>query len=129
MALSGEDKKRRKFSFRTYPSVNPWLAFLGTVPVLVSIIVFGVLPASLTIVMSFTDYDGNWATADFVGLKNYFNFFTVLKTDVFSYLWTTLKYALFTILPLQILAVSAALLVNKNFFGRSFFRSLFFMPN
>ena len=124
-----QDKKRKRFRFRTYPSVNPWLAFLGTVPALASIIIFGVLPASLTIIMSFTDYDGNWATTEFVGIENFLNFFTVLKTDVFSYLWTTLKYALFTIIPMQILAISAALLVNRNFFGRSFFRALFFMPN
>lgn len=120
---------KKKKSFRTYPSVNPWLAFLGTVPALLSIIIFGVLPACTTIAMSFTDYDGNWATADFVGLKNFVNFFTVLRTDVFTYLWNTFRYALFTIIPLQILAIGSALLVNKNFFGRSFFRALFFLPN
>lgn len=121
--------KKKKKSFRTYPSVNPWLAFLGTVPALLSIIVFGVLPACTTIVISFTNYDGNWQTAEFVWFKNYVNFFTVLRTDVFTYLWNTLKYALFTIIPLQILAIGSALLVNKNFFGRSFFRALFFLPN
>ena len=89
-----QDKKHKRFRFRTYPSVNPWLAFLGTVPALVSIIIFGVLPASLTIIMSFTDYDGNWATTDFVGIKNFLNFFTVLKTDVFSYLCKAEQYAL-----------------------------------
>ena len=120
---------KRKKGFRTSPSVNPWLAFCGTIPALLSIIIFGVLPACTTIAMSFTDYDGNWATAEFVGLENFVNFFTVLRTDVFSYLWNTLRYALYTIIPMQILAISAALLVNRNFFGRSFFRALFFLPN
>ena len=121
-------RARKRWKFKTYPSVNPWWAFLAVVPALISIVVFGVLPALLTVVMSFTDYDGIWQEANFVLFKNYINFFTVLKGEVFGYLWNTFRYALMTVIPLQVLAIGSALLVNGSFRGRSFFRALFFMP-
>lgn len=124
--MTGEVKRRKRF--KTYPSVNPWCAFLATVPALVSIIIFGVLPAMLTVTLSFTDYDGVWEGVEFVWFENYGNFFTVLRGEVFSYLWNTFRYALMTIFPLQILAIGSALLVNQSFRGRGFFRALFFMP-
>lgn len=123
-----EKTQKKRSKFRTFPSVNPWSAFVGTIPALLSIVIFGVVPAMLTVTMSFTDYDGVWTGVRFVGLENFVNFFTVLRTDVFTYLWNTVRYALFTIFPLQFIAIGAALLVNRSFKGRGFFRALFFLP-
>ncbi len=126
-------EKKRRFDLnrwqRSSLAVKPWVAIVGTIPALVMIVLFGLIPAMVNVVVSFTNYNGLVETMKFVGLRNYVEFFTVIGRDVLPAFWTTIKYALITVIPLQILAIGSALLVNNRVKGRNFFRALYFMPN
>ncbi len=103
---------------------------LCVLPTILSIVLLGVLPALLNVVLSFTDFDGNYAGFKFVFLDNYINFFTILGTDVSKAFGTTFRYMALMILPLQVIALGAALLVNsQKIKGKGFFRAIFFLPS
>lgn len=124
---------KRKRSFLAYMRTSPYLGalwpMLGVLPLVIVLLLFSVYPAILNVVMSFTNYNGIWSQAEFVGMKNYVNFWTVLGSDVLPSFWVTIKYCLMLVLPLQVLALGAALLVNMKFRGSNFFRAVYFMPS
>lgn len=114
---------------RTSPVIGSFWPIVGVLPLLIVLILFSVYPAVLNVVMSFTDYNGVWSGVEFVGLKNYKNFWTILGPEVLPAFWVTIKYCLMMVLPLQALALGAAVLVNMNFRTSNFFRAVFFMPS
>ena len=104
-----------------YAFITPWLLgliFLTLVPLL-----FGFL-------ISMTNYDGlNLPTAKFVGLQNYTRAFTSDKTMVSFSLERTLIWAALN-LPLWMgLSFLLALILNQDVKGRSFFRTLYYLPS
>lgn len=133
MTEQSDRPKSKKFSLvrwqRSTLAVKPWVAIAGTVPALVMIIVFSLVPALVNVVVSFTNYNGVIEGMRFIGFSNYRDFFTVIGRDVFPAFWVTIKYALITVIPLQIFSIGSALLVNKKIHGKNFFRALFFLPN
>lgn len=100
--------------------LSPFLLFFG---------VFLIFPIFYSFYLSFfgspTDY--SLANLDFVGLANY----KKILVDV-QFWWSlgvTALYGLISI-PLGIIAaLSLALLLDNKLFGKSFFRSAFFLPN
>ena len=114
---------------QTYKSINPVQAVAATIPAIAGIVLMCLIPAVLNIVISFTDYNGVWERTAFVGLENYINFFTALREDVFDAFKNTLIYAALVVLPLQVVALGAALLVNIKSRLSNFFRAVYFMPN
>lgn len=124
-------KDRKSFFkyMRTSPCVNSFWPLMGVLPLVIVLLLFSVLPAILNVVMSFTNYNGIWEAAEFVGLKNYKNFWTILGPEVLPAFGVTIKYCLMMVLPLQVLALGAALLVNMKFRGSNFFRAIYFMPS
>jgi ABC-type sugar transport system permease subunit len=100
--------------------LSPFLLFFG---------VFLIFPIFYSFYLSFfgspTDY--SLANLDFVGLSNYFR----IAGDM-QFWWSlgvTALYGLMSI-PLGICAsLALALLLDNKLFGKSFFRSAFFLPN
>ncbi len=101
------------------------VAYLLIAPSYLIYLFFVLLPIAWSIMMSFTDYD--LMRYKFIGLSNYINLF-MDKVFVKSVM-NTVIYSLLTILPTMVLGLSLAMLLNKKFFGRGVFRTLFYMPN
>jgi multiple sugar transport system permease protein len=102
------------------------LIFIG--PWIVGFALFTVGPLIASLVLSFTDFNlvRNDAT-QFVGLDNYVQ----LTRDplVWQGLVVTAKFAVISIPVTMAASLGVAVLVNSpKLFGRSFFRSLFYMP-
>ncbi len=100
--------------------LSPFLLFFG---------VFMIFPIFYSFYLSFfgspTDY--SLANLDFVGLANYAR----ILTDV-QFWWSLMVTAIYGLIsiPLGISAALAlALLLDNKLFGKSFFRSAFFLPN
>ena len=114
---------------QTISSVKPINGMICVLPALISIFVLVVIPAMLTLALSFTDFNGDYSDMEFVWFENYVNFFTVLGDGVGNAFVNTFRYMLLMVLPLQILALGAALLVNGKLRGSTFFRAVFFLPS
>lgn len=118
----------KKSKQKTVAYVSPKIAMLGVVPALTIITMLSIFPALVNIAMSLTNYDGALSNLQYVGLKNYVNFFKIYGNYTIPSLLTTFKYMGLVVIPIQILAFGAAILVNQKVKGRNFFRSLFFLP-
>ena len=102
------------------------LVFLG--PWIVGFLLFTIGPLLASFVLSFTDF--NLVRPDsirFIGLDNYAR----MTTDplVIQGLVVTAKFALIAVPTTMLASLGAAVLVNsRRLFGRSIFRTLFYMP-
>ena len=111
--------------------VKPWVAFLATVPALLSICLLGLFPAIINIVLSFTNYSGPFQPYEFVGFKNYIMAFQTrseASVTVFSSLKNTMIFSFFVVLLQQPLSLLIGLLIAKKSKINTFFKALFFMP-
>lgn len=112
---------------------RPWLVALRQsaagniflIPIAVVFVVLYVIPMAQSFYYSLTNYDG-YVTPEFVGLKNYVSIFQ--DPSMISALVFTLAYALATTIIVTVLAIPLALVLNRNFIGRNFVRSVFFFP-
>ena len=123
-------KKIRQSRLKTTPLVNPYIAILATLPALISIAVLAMLPAVVNLAISFTDYHGVGQPFEFVGFDNFINVFSVrdAAVSVWDSLRNTLVFSVSVVLIQQAVSLGMALIVNRKFRGRSFFRALYFMP-
>ena len=101
------------------------IGYLFIAPSVLLYTVFMFIPTFRTITMSFTDY--NLSTSSFVGLKNYADLFQ--DVIFIKALKNTLIYTFLALIPTMVLGLVLALLINKKFHGRAFFRAVFYMPN
>lgn len=115
---------------RTTNIVNPWVAISAALPALIAIVFLGLVPAIVNIVISFTDYSGIYNDWGFVGLKNYTDAFTFQSgyVSMWSSLQNTIFFSFFTVIIQQCISFIVALILAGKLKGKSFFRSLFFMP-
>ena len=102
--------------------------FFFTTPAAVVVFVLMVFPVFYTVYMSLHSWFASSLTSpEFVGLANFTR--AVLQDERFrNALWLTLYFtALATVLQV-ILGVALALLLNRPFRGKGFFRSIFLLP-
>jgi len=100
--------------------------FVG--PLLLSFLVFFLLPIILGIGYSFYDWNGISKEKTFVGLKNYIIAFTN-DPNYWATLKFTLKYVFFNVVFTNIFAMLLALWVTSGIKCGTFLRASFFMPN
>lgn len=98
--------------------VSPWT---------VSLILFWLFPLLYTLALSFTDYHLLKTGFSWVGGENYQHLLG--DEDFLNSLKNTALFTIITTPITQILAITLALLVNRSFPGRTFFRSAFFVPS
>lgn len=94
-------------------------------PMLVLFIIFRFVPTLGAVGMSFTSYKLS-GEFEFIGAENYLTFFT--SPVARHALVTTLMYAAIYVPMVIIVAMSAALLLNKITWGSSLFRGSMFLP-
>ena len=110
------------------PAWAPW-AFLA--PYLVLFVGFVLAPAVYGVWISLHDYDYTLPGKPWVGLDNYAKLFSS-DSVVFDDFWNSMKATgIFTVASVPLLLVlplGIALLMNRKFPGRNFFRAVYFAP-
>ncbi|MBQ1274932.1 MAG: sugar ABC transporter permease [Cellulosilyticum sp.] len=95
-------------------------------PTLIAFTIAFIVPFILGIFLSFTEFttvtDAKW-----VGLKNYLRIFE--DGDFLNALWFTVRFALVSVISINVFAFLLALLLTRGLKGTNLFRTIFFMPN
>jgi raffinose/stachyose/melibiose transport system permease protein len=98
-----------------------------TLPTLIAFVIAFFIPFLLGIYLSFTKFR-TVTNSQWVGLENYLHAFTdnnnFLNATIF-----TVKFALVSVVLINIFAFSLALLLTRAIRGTNIFRTVFFMPN
>lgn len=96
-------------------------------PTLISFFLVFLIPFVLGVFLSFTEFT-TVENAVWVGLENYIKAFTK-DNNFLNALWFTIKFTVVSVVSVNILSFSLALILTKAIRGTSFFRTVFFMPN
>ncbi len=96
-------------------------------PTLAAFLVAFAIPFVMGVVLSFTEFR-TVSDAQFVGFSNYIRAFTDDKLFLQS-LYFTVKFAVISVIGINLIAFALALLFTRDLPGTNFFRTVFFMPN
>lgn len=96
-------------------------------PTLLAFSVAFLIPFILGIYLSFTEFT-TVTDAQFVGFSNYIAAFAD-DTGFLDALWFTVKFAVVSIITINLFAFLLALALTKGIKGTNLFRAVFFMPN
>ena len=100
-----------------------WIFIL---PTMLGLIILNIIPIFQTIYQSFFKTGSFGRGNIFIGFENYRKMFA--DTKIWQAAWNTVKYA-FLEVPISImLALVLAVLLNKKMKGRSFLRTIYFLP-
>jgi ABC-type sugar transport system permease subunit len=119
-------------SNRMLERIKPWLnqnkhGFLFILPALLLYLIFFIVPFFQSIAISLTDWNGVNPKKVFIGLENYINLAgddLMWKSLGHNFVWVVIG----TISPILIGLLLAVLLSGKKTRGRTFFRTVYFMP-
>ncbi|VWL84987.1 carbohydrate ABC transporter permease [Oceanivirga miroungae] len=100
--------------------------YLFILPCVVSLTMVVVIPLIYGVYYSFTSWNGI-TTPSFIGLGNYIKVFS--DKEFLNSLWFTTKFAVLSVIIINFLGLSLALLVTQEFKGTNLLRTIFFMPN
>lgn len=100
--------------------------FVG--PILIAFLMVVIIPMIIGVYYSFTDWNGIVNEANWVGLKNYLEIFTKDKGFFNAFIFTA-KFSIVSVIIINLLGFSLALLVTKKMKISNMLRSIFFMPN
>lgn len=107
-------------------TVKRWFPVF-VLPTLIAFLIAFVIPFVLGVVLSFTEFR-TVADAKFVGLENYIRAFSD-DTLFLDSLWFTVKFAVVSVIGINVIAFILALLFTRDLPGTNFFCTVFFMPN
>lgn len=107
-------------------TVKRWFPVF-VLPTLIAFLIAFVIPFVLGVVLSFTEFR-TVADAKFIGLENYIRAFSD-DTLFLDSLWFTVKFAVVSVIGINVIAFILALLFTRDLPGTNFFRTVFFMPN
>lgn len=96
-------------------------------PTLLAFAVAFLIPFILGFVLSFTEFR-TVSDATFVGVQNYIKAFSADNTFLPA-LWFTVKFAVISVITINVIAFLLALMLTRTVPGTSLFRTIFFMPN
>ena len=99
---------------------------LFCLPGFIAYCVFLIFPILMGIYYSFMDWNGISKGYNFIGFANYAKLLTDKKFG--AALLFNFRYSIMLIVGVVVISVVLALLLNKEFKGRSFFRTLYFLP-
>lgn len=96
-------------------------------PTLLAFTVAFLVPFVLGFILSFTEFR-TVSDATFVGFSNYIRAFSEDSTFLPA-LWFTVKFAVISVITINVIAFLLALMLTRTVPGTSLFRTIFFMPN
>ena len=100
----------------------PWLLLM---PAIGSIALWSYYPLAQGLAMSFQDYRIG-GSAVFVGLDNFIRI--MIDPNFYHYIWTTLRFVVWSLLLAFVTPILLALFLAEVPWGKTFFRTLFFLP-
>jgi multiple sugar transport system permease protein len=100
--------------------------FILSIPAIVFFLVFMVYPVFNALFLSFFKYD-ILSTKTFIGIKNYVSLFSD-KGFLWSF-FVTFLYVFGTALPILIISLVFALILNQAVKGRGLYRTIFYLPS
>jgi len=103
-----------------------WAFFIG--PAFIFYLVIMLIPVLGAGYYSFTDWNGLSQTKNLVGLDNYVEAFKN-DPDFRNSLWFTLKYTAVVLVLQNVIALFLAVMIEARSRVKTFFRTVFFMPN
>jgi multiple sugar transport system permease protein len=119
---STKPRVRRRGAATPYLFLSPYLLLFG---------VFALLPVILGVWLSLHQWDFQLPNKPFVGIDNYQDLFTsgsVVYSDWWESLGATGLFVVLSVPLLVVLPLGLAVLLNRAFPGRTFFRAVFFAP-
>lgn len=119
MDIDGRKEKQSQMVL----SVTPWVLLL---PFMLIYSIFFIYPAVETFYLSLTE-SSLTATERFIGLENYVNL--LQDFEFWDAIIQTFYFALLTVIPLTVLGLVLALLVNRIKRGSQWVQAIFFIPN
>ena len=96
-------------------------------PCLLAFLIAFLIPFVLGLFLSFTEFT-TVSDAEFVGFENYIKAFSD-DTGFLRSLWFTVRFAVISVLTINLIAFLLALILTKSVPGTKLFRTVFFMPN
>lgn len=96
-------------------------------PTLLAFLIAFLIPFILGLYLSFTEFT-TVENATFVGFNNYIQAFKE-SDDFLNALWFTIRFALTSVITINIFAFALALLLTRKIWGTNLFRTVFFLPN
>ena len=96
-------------------------------PTLLAFLIAFLIPFLLGLYLSFTEFT-TVENATFVGFSNYIQAFKE-SDDFLNALWFTIRFALTSVITINIFAFALALLLTRKIWGTNLFRTVFFLPN
>jgi raffinose/stachyose/melibiose transport system permease protein len=105
---------------------KPYFAFF-TLPTVIAFLIAFLIPFLLGIYLSFTEFT-TVTNSTWVGVTNYVRAFTE-DNNFTNALLFTVKFALVSVVLINLVAFFLALLLTSSVKGTNFFRTVFFMPN
>ena len=96
-------------------------------PCLVAFLIAFVIPFIMGLFLSFTEFR-TVSDAQFVGIENYIKAFSD-DSGFLESLWFTVKFAVISVITINVFAFFLALILTKSVPGTKLFRTVFFMPN
>lgn len=124
IAIPGSfSKATTRSAAERHESRTGWLL---SIPAIVLLFMFILVPVAAVILMSFTDYELGYTGFKWVGFDNYADLFT--NRTFRRSLWNTIVYTAI-VAPVSIfMALGLAMLIESEGIGRSFFRTAYFLP-
>lgn len=114
-----EEMTRSKF-------ISDWKPILFTLPAMIPFVVFWLAPLLYVFYLSFTEWDFMSPEKIFVGLENYINLLT--NPAFYQALKVTVLFCLGSVLPIIVIGLGLALLMNGKMKGSTFYQILLFSP-
>lgn len=110
-------------------SLKSRYGFLFTLPWLIGLVVFFMIPIIQSVIYSFSDLriDASSVNTTFSGFKNY-KFILFEDPNFINNLLSGLKNIFIQVPFILVLSMILGILLNNEFKGRIFFRSLYFLP-
>ena len=96
-------------------------------PTLIAFLIAFVIPFVLGLFLSFTEFR-TVSDATFVGFSNYIRAFSE-DNSFLTALWFTVRFAVMSVISINVIAFLLALMLTRTVPGTKFFRTVFFMPN
>lgn len=122
--MSAQKSKKKTHSAMTRERITTYGLFC--LPGFIAYCIFLIFPILMGIYYSFMDWNGISKSYNFIGFANYAKLFTDKKFG--EALLFNFRYTIMLIVGVVVISVVLALLLSKEFKGRSFFRTLYFLP-
>lgn len=115
-------------TYRKRKKTEQIVGMLFAAPIILKYLIFMIGPMLLSLYYSFTDYKVIGKT-NWVGLQNYTKLFQNADTFTYNSFKVTIYYTVLYVILTNVVAYMLAVSMAKNLRGRTFFRTVFYIPS